>query len=100
MAVLAPDVTISEGGETQDRATYAAGHLGEDIAFLRGAKVHPLFIGSMPMGTTAMVATRSEIHATAKGRPLTLLSTEILTLKDTGKEWLITRVEWSSERRP
>ncbi|NUS39187.1 MAG: cytochrome c, partial [Lysobacter sp.] len=44
--LLAPDARISEGGETQDRATYAAGHLGEDIAFLKAATVHPQFIGS------------------------------------------------------
>ena len=100
LALLAPDVRISEGGETQDRATYAAGHLGEDLSFLGTATVHPLFTGSMPMGKTAMVASRSEIHASAKSQALTLLSTEILTLKNTGKGWLITRIDWSSERRP
>ena len=95
--LLAPDVAISEGGETQDRASYSAGHLGEDIAFLKEATVHPQFIGSMPMGNTAMVASRSEIHTTSKGKPLTLLSTEILTLKSGAQGWRITRVEWSSE---
>ena len=97
--LLAPDVAISEGGETQDRATYAAGHLGEDIAFLKNATVHPQFIGSMPMGNTAMVASRSEIHAASKGKPLTLLSTEVLTLKQGAQGWRITRVEWTSERQ-
>ena len=99
LELLAPDVAISEGGETQDRATYAAGHLDEDIAFLKNATVHPQFTGSMPMGTTAMVASRSEIHATSKGKPLTLLSTEILTLKNGAQGWRITRIEWTSERQ-
>lgn len=99
LELLAPDVAISEGGETQDRATYAAGHLGEDIAFLKGATVHPLFTGSMPMGETSMVASRSEIHATGKDKPVTLLSTEVLTLKNSPQGWRITRVEWTSERQ-
>jgi mono/diheme cytochrome c family protein/ketosteroid isomerase-like protein len=99
LQLLASDVKISEGGETQDRATYAADHLGDDIAFLQKATVHPQFLGSMPMGDTAMVASRSEVHASHDGRPLTLLSTEVLTLKNTAAGWRITRVEWTSERK-
>ena len=100
LGLLAPEVTVNEGGEHQDRSTYAAGHLSEDIAFLKSATVHPRFVGSMSMGNAAMVATRSEIHAAAEGKPLALLSTEILTMKDTAQGWLITRIEWSSERLP
>ena len=100
LALLSPDATISEGGDTQDRAAYAARHLGEDIAFLRTATVHPLFVGSMPMGKRAMVATRSELHTSSKGKAATLLGTETLTMKDDGNGWLITHVDWSSERTP
>jgi len=99
MALLAPEVQVVEDGETQTRDGYAAHHLGEDIAFLKPAQVKPLFLGSMPMGDTAMVGSRSEIRTTHDGQPLALLSTETLTLKRTAAGWLITRVEWASGRR-
>ena len=99
MALLAPDVQVVEGGETQTRDEYAAHHLGEDIAFLKPAKIKPLFLGSMPMGDSAMVGSRSDIRTTHDGQALALLSTEILTLKRTAAGWLITRIEWASERQ-
>ncbi len=98
LALLAPEVSIIEGGETQTRGQYAAGHLSEDIAFLQSARIKPLSLGSMPMGPTAMVGSRSEIRATHDGKPIALLSTEMLTLKQTPAGWLITRVEWASQR--
>src|SRR3546814_9872251 len=68
LALLAPNVTISEGGHVQTRDAYAAGHLGEDIAFLKSAKITPVSLGSMPMGDTAMVGSESDIQATVKGK--------------------------------
>ena len=99
MALLAPEVKVVEDGETQTRDEYAALHLGEDIAFLKPADVKLLFLGSMPMGDTAMVGSRSEIRTTHDGQALALLSTETLTLKRTAKGWLITRIEWASARQ-
>ena len=99
-ALLAPDAVVNEDGKTQDRATYVAGQLDKDIAALRTAVVHPRFTGSMPMGKTAMVATRSEIHATVAGKSVTSQNLETLTLRDTGHGWLITRIERSPERQP
>jgi mono/diheme cytochrome c family protein len=98
LALLAPEASISEGGQTQSRSEYAAGHLAEDIAFLESAHIKPLLLGSMPMGPTAMVGSRSEIRTTHDGQPIALLSTEMLTLKQTPAGWLITRVEWASQR--
>jgi mono/diheme cytochrome c family protein/ketosteroid isomerase-like protein len=100
LALLAPDAVVSQDGKAQDRATYVAGQLDKDIASLHSAVVHPQFTGSMPMGKTAMVASRSEIHATVAGEPVTSQSTEILTLRDTGHGWLITRIERTTERQP
>jgi mono/diheme cytochrome c family protein len=100
LELLAPEAKISEGGETQDRTTYAAAHLDEDIASLRQAIVHTEFMGSMPMGDTAMVATRSEIHPAGHQTARAARRIEILTLENTGRGWLITRIEWSSEAAP
>jgi hypothetical protein len=98
LALLAPEVSIREGGETQSRETYASGHLGEDITFLKSASIKPLSMGSMPMGATAMVGSRSEIRAVHDGKPIALLSTEMLTLKKASGGWLITQVDWASEK--
>jgi len=100
LALLAPEAVVSEAGESQSREQYAAGHLGEDIAFLKTASIKPLSIGSMPMGDTAMVGSRSEIRTRSNGKPMAMRSSEMLTLKKTPKRWLITRVEWASERLP
>jgi ketosteroid isomerase-like protein len=96
LALLVPDATISEGGHTQTRDDYANGHLGEDIAFLKDAKITPVSLGSMPMGDTAMVGSESDIQATVKGKPITLRSRELLTLKKDGKDWKIVSIQWQS----
>jgi mono/diheme cytochrome c family protein len=96
LGMLAPEVTISESGETQSREAYAAHHLDQDIAFLKNAKVVPLWMGSMPMGDTAMVGNESRITTSHDGKPVVLLSQERLTLKKYGSAWKITAVQWQS----
>jgi hypothetical protein len=96
--VLAPAAQISEGGETQSGKEYAAHHLGEDIAFLKNAKVELLSRASMQMGDTAQVASKSRISATSKGKPLVLRSHEQMALKRIGGEWKIASIQWSSQR--
>lgn len=98
--LLAPDAQISEGGETQNAKEYAAHHLGEDIAFLKSAKITPVSLGSMPMGDTAMVGSESDIQATIKGKSTTLRSRELLTLKKDGKDWKIVSIRWDSAPLP
>jgi mono/diheme cytochrome c family protein/ketosteroid isomerase-like protein len=96
LALLAPEATISEGGQTQSREEYASGHLGEDIAFLKSAQVKPVSLASMPMGETAMVGTETQIASTAKKSPTTLRSRELLTLKRQGTAWKIVAIRWES----
>lgn len=96
LALLAPEVTISEGGQTQSRDEYASGHLGEDIAFLKGVHVESVSLASMPMGETAMVGTETQITSATKQSPTTLRSRELLTLKRQGAAWKIVAVRWQS----
>jgi ketosteroid isomerase-like protein len=96
LALLASNVTISEGGHTQTRDDYANGHLGEDIAFLKNAQITQVSLGSMPMGDTAMVGSESDIKATLKGKPATLRSRELLQLKQDGTNWKIVSVQWQT----
>ncbi len=96
LAQLAPDVSIREGGETQTRDAYAAGHLDADIAFLKQARMTPEAFGSMAMGDTAMVGSETTIAGTAKGRPVTVRSREMLTLRQHDGAWKIAAVQWQS----
>ena len=96
LALLAPNATISEGGSTQTREDYANGHLGEDIAFLKDARITPVSLGSMLMGDNAMVGSESEIRTTIKGKPLSLRSREMLDLKKFGNSWKIVTIHWQS----
>jgi hypothetical protein len=52
------------------------------------------------MGDTAMVGSRSELRATHDGKPVGVLSTEILTLRKAPSRWLITKIEWASDPLP
>ncbi|MGB3269288.1 MAG: c-type cytochrome [Rhodanobacter sp.] len=100
LALLTPDVRVSEGGHTQTRDEYAAGHLGEDIAFLKTAQLTPVSLGSMPMGDTAMVGSESDIKATIKGQPAMLRSREMLNLRRDGDSWKIVSVQWQTTPMP
>ena len=96
LALLAPEVSVSEGGHTQSYEEYASSHLGEDMAFLKDATITPVSLGSMPMGDTAMVGSESTIKTVSKGKPVTLRSREMLTLKQVSGAWKIITVRWQS----
>lgn len=96
LALLAPQVTITEGGHTQSRDEYAGGHLAEDIAFLKTVQSKPTSLGSMPMGDAAMVGSESEIRATVKGQPKVMRSREMLSLKRENGTWSIIAIRWES----
>jgi mono/diheme cytochrome c family protein/ketosteroid isomerase-like protein len=97
VALLAPEVTIREGGQTQSRDEYAGGHLGEDIAFLKNAQLTPVSLASMQMGEISMVGTETLVTILRKGKPTTLRSRELLTLKRQGAGWTIVDVQWQSQ---
>jgi ketosteroid isomerase-like protein len=96
LALLAPDASVSEGGLVQTRDEYASGHLDDDIAFLKDARITPVSIASMPLGDSAMVGSESEISTSVKGKSVTLRSREILKIKRDGKNWKIVSVQWQS----
>jgi ketosteroid isomerase-like protein/mono/diheme cytochrome c family protein len=100
LALLAPDASISEGGQTQTRDDYASGHLGEDIAFLKTARITPVSLGSMPMGDAAMVGSESDMQTAVKGKPATLRSREMLNLRKDGGSWKIVSVQWQTTPVP
>lgn len=96
LELLAPEVRISEGGHTQTRAEYAAGHLGADIAFLQDARIVPGPMRSGLQGRQAVVQSDSTIRARSKGKPIQLDSHETLRLRKQGEQWKITAIHWRS----
>lgn len=96
LALLSADAAISEAGHTQSRDEYAAGHLAQDIAFMKEAQITPVSLASKEEGGTATVGSESEIHATVKGEPRVLRNRELLTLKREGGSWKIVAIHWQS----
>jgi len=96
LALLSADVVVSEAGHTQSRDEYAAGHLGEDIAFMKAAQITPVSLASKELGETAMVRSESEIRAKVKGEARTFRSQEMLTLKRESGSWKIVDIQWRS----
>jgi ketosteroid isomerase-like protein len=100
LALLSAEVSIIEDGKTQSRDEYASGHMGEDFAFLKHARIKLLSLASMAMGDSAMVSSRSEMRASHEGVPMSMLSSEVLTLKQTPAGWKIVKVQWASNPIP
>ena len=96
LALLAAEVTISEGGHTQSRSDYASGHLDEDIAYLKSVQSTLISLGSMSMGETAMVGSETELRQTEKGQIHITRSREMLTLKQQNGAWKIIAIRWQS----
>ena len=95
--LLADDVLILEsGGAENSREEYLGGHAIDDAAFLKGAHVAVVRRTARVEGPLAWVGTESEVHTTKEGKPITLLSTETMVLKQTATGWRIVHIHWSS----
>lgn len=100
LALLAPQVRIHEGGETQDRSAYAGHHLAADIAFLKTVRVELRERRSRMQGALAVVTSLSDVRGSARGRSVALRSRETLTLARAGTGWTIVAVDWASAPLP
>ena len=95
--LLADDVVILEnGGAEHSREEYLSGHAKYDAAFLKDSHIQVTHRTARAEGSLAWVATESELHATEKGEPFTLLSTETMVVRKTDTGWRIVHVHWSS----
>lgn len=95
--LLADDVLILEsGGAENSREEYLGGHAIHDAAFLKESHVVVARRTARVEGPLAWVGTESELHTTKEGKPITLLSTETMVLKQTATGWRIVHIHWSS----
>jgi ketosteroid isomerase-like protein len=95
--LLDPKVLILEsGGAERSLEEYLGHHAIADAAFLAGATVKVTHRAGELQGTTAWLATESEITPAAGSDAKPLLSTETLVLRKAGNAWRIVHVHWSS----
>ncbi len=96
-ALLSADVLILEtGGAEHSREEYLGHHAIGDAKFLKGTHSEIKNRTARIDGSLAWVGTESELHASKDGKPMTLLSTETMVLKNTTAGWQIVHIHWSS----
>ena len=95
--LLAPDVLILEsGGAERSREEYLSHHAISDAKFLKDAHHQLVRRRAQVAGALVWIGSESELHTTKDGKPLTLLSTETMVLRDTPDGWRIAHIHWSS----
>lgn len=95
--LLSADVLILEsGGAERSRDEYLAHHAISDAAFLKGTHSQLMRRTARRDGDTVWIGSESELHASKDGQPLTLRSTETMVLRQSGGEWRIVHIHWSS----
>ncbi|HEU4773172.1 MAG TPA: nuclear transport factor 2 family protein [Lysobacter sp.] len=95
--LLAPDVLILEsGGAERSREEYLSHHAISDAKFLKDAHHQLLRRRAQVAGDLVWIGSESELHTTKDGKPLTLLSTETMVLRNTPDGWRIAHIHWSS----
>ncbi len=96
-SLLSDDVLILEtGGAERSRQEYLLHHAISDAKFLKGTHSQLKRRTARVEGGLAWVGTESELHASKDGKPITLLSTETMVLKNTPAGWQIVHIHWSS----
>lgn len=99
-ALLSDDVLILEsGGAERSRDEYLGGHAGHDAEFLKQAHVQLVRRTARKDGNLVWVGSESELHTSKDGKPMTLLSTETMVLKNTPEGWRIVHIHWSSRTK-
>jgi ketosteroid isomerase-like protein len=98
--LLDPSVIILESGDAErSREEYMGHHAVADALFLGNAHVTLQRRTARVDGTTAWVASESEINASEDGKAMTLLSTETMVLQKHEDGWHIVHIHWSSRKK-
>jgi ketosteroid isomerase-like protein len=100
LALLAPDAVILESGASETRNSYREHHLPADMVFLRSTRSAPGPLRVVTNGGAAWVTSVSTVDGTAAGKPVALLSAELVVLSRTEAGWVIRAIHWSSRNRP
>lgn len=95
--LLTPDVLILEsGGAERSREEYLGHHAISDAKFLKDTHRQLLRRRARAAGDLVWIGSESELHTEKDGKPLVLLSTETMVLRQTPDGWRIAHIHWSS----
>ena len=96
--LLDPEVMIMEGGNVERSLNeYAAHHLPADLKFMKGLTYKLERQTGESSGAFAWVANEATLSGSSGGKPVTLVSTETLVLKNVGGSWKVVHIHWSSK---
>ena len=99
--LLDPDVLILESGSSErSRAEYLRKHAREDAAFMQTAQQQLRYRKAWADGEVAWVGSESVLQTVKDGKPLRLLSSETMLLRNGPQGWKIVHIHWSSRRAP
>ncbi|NNE69921.1 MAG: nuclear transport factor 2 family protein [Rhodothermales bacterium] len=97
-SVLAPGVTILEGGSIETRDQYLSHHFHSDAAFIGSLSREPISSEVSIRGDVAWRVSRSRLQGTYQDREIDMVSVETLILEKQDGSWKISSVHWSSGR--
>lgn len=98
LALLAPDATILESGESQTRTDYEREHLNEDIAFAHTTTTERSPLKIQQEGNVAWTIAMSKTTGTFNGRKIDSAGAELIVLTRQDGEWRIRAIYWSNRR--
>ena len=97
-SLLDSKVLIMEGGNVErSLKEYAAHHLAADLKFMKGVTYKLERQTGDSSGDFAWVASEAALSGSSDGKPLALVSTETLVLKNVEGSWKVVHIHWSSK---
>ncbi|HEX8570661.1 MAG TPA: nuclear transport factor 2 family protein [Caulobacteraceae bacterium] len=101
LARLADDVLIYEqGGAERSKAEYASHHLGSDAEFAKATRRQLTTRRSFAAGDLAVVTSETRTTGRFRERDVDSLGKETAVLRQSGGDWRIVHVHWSSQKAP
>jgi mono/diheme cytochrome c family protein/ketosteroid isomerase-like protein len=96
--LLDSNVMIMEGGNVErSLKEYAGHHLPADLKFMKGVTYKLERQTGDSSGDLAWVASEASLAGSSDGKPVALISTETLVLKNFGGRWKVVHIHWSSK---
>jgi mono/diheme cytochrome c family protein/ketosteroid isomerase-like protein len=96
--LLDSKVMIMEGGNVErSLKEYAGHHLPADLKFMKGVTYKLERQIGDSSGDLAWVASEATLAGSSDGKPVALISTETLVLKNVGGRWKVVHIHWSSK---
>ena len=96
LMLLAQNTVILESGSAQSREEYGREHLGEDIAFAKGAQTTRANETVYHEGGVAWTTATTRAQGNFNGRKIDSSGVELIVLTKQDGKWRIRAIHWSS----